>query len=320
MIQQLKDLSYYRTGGSCAKLYLPTTILEAKLAMEEIAQSRIPFFVLGGGTNSLVWDDHYPGAVISFARMQSVTVAGNVLTCEGGAENTKIAEVALAAGLAGAAWMYFLPGQIGGTTRMNARCYGGEISQICTKVTAISKDGQISEYTDPKVFRGYKSTLFMENGDIIASVELQLRQGDRAGIDAEMQRCRRDREAKDQFIYPSCGCVFKNDYTVGVPSGMLLDRAGVRGMHVGGAEVSPKHCNFVYNKGASSREILALTFAMREKVWEKFGVWLEYEMEILGRLPKELFEQVSRREISAPRDGVIQPLRDAFSGKGSQRT
>ncbi len=316
MSEVLKHYSYYETGGTCDRLYLPTTIAEAALAVKEIAAVGARHFILGGGTNSLVWDDHYPGAVISLTKMREMRIEGNTIICQGGVDNTALAEMALTHQLSGVAWMNRLPGQVGGTTRMNARCYGGEMSQVVGKITVVNRVGTIAYYSDPSVFRGYKNTLFMDNGDLIVEVDVHLQPGHAGKIKEQMDFCQSDREGKDQFTYPSCGCVFKNDYKVGVPSGLLLDRAGVKGLSHGGCQVSSKHCNFVFNKGATSREILELTFTMQDRVWDKFGVWLEYEMEILGLLPPELNQRYLERRQSQAKEDLLQPLRVEFSARG----
>ena len=126
--------------------------------------------MLGGGTNSLVLDDYFPGAVIVFSKMTSIRVEkNNQLVCGAGANNTVIAQTACKSSLSGISWMNRLPGQIGATVRMNARCYGGEISQVVTAVKAVLPDGTIQTFTPADgIFKGYKDTLFMDNGAIVA--------------------------------------------------------------------------------------------------------------------------------------------------------
>ena len=309
--QELRDFAYYATGGTCDALYEPRDLAALQTAVQEIAAKGQPYFLLGGGTNSLVLDEHFPGAVIVFRHLSELRCDGAGITCGAGVENSAVARLALEKGLAGAAWMYRLPGQIGGTVRMNARCYGGEISQIVRKVTVVTRAGEIRTYASPEqIFRGYKDTVFMDNGDLVAGCEIELTAGgDPAAIQAQMLFCERDRVGKGQFTFPSCGCVFKNDYAVGVSSGVLLDRAGAKGLRVGGAVVSPSHANFVFNRGAASRDILELSFAMRELVYETFGVWMDYEMEVLGALPADLAARVYEARPPRLDEERLAPLR-----------
>jgi UDP-N-acetylmuramate dehydrogenase len=299
----LKDFSYYRTGGPCERLYLPRSVEELQSAVREICARGKPFFLLGGGTNSLVTDEPWPGDVIGFRDMQALAVVDDTIIVGAGVENSSLAEIAFKAGLNGVAWMNGLPGQLGGTIRMNARCYGGEISQVVTEVIVVTSAGEVKKYTGRGIFRGYKDTIFMNNNELIAGATLQLRWGDANEIRAMMDRCIGDRRAKGQYDFPSCGCVFKNDYSVGVPSGRLLDAAEVKTLHRGSAAVSEHHANFVFNKNnASAEDILQLSQQMREKVYKKFGVWLEYEMEVLGWRSQHVNELLSERRPRLERD------------------
>ncbi|MDQ3232307.1 MAG: UDP-N-acetylmuramate dehydrogenase [Pseudobdellovibrionaceae bacterium] len=315
---KLRDLAYYRTGGRCRALYEPKTIEDLSRIVQALHVTQQKYFVLGGGTNSLVLDEDWTGAVIVFRRMNHVEVRGTSLYVEAGADNTDVAKAALDAKLDGIAWMNRLPGQIGGTVRMNARCYGGEISQVAKEVHAVLPDGTIRVYTAADgIFRGYKDTIFMDNGAIVAAALLQLVEGVRGSIESRMNFYEQDRVKKGQFHYPTCGCVFKNDYTVGIPSGMLLDKAGAHKLSRPEVALNPQHANFVYNKGAGSRDILELTLAMRELVYKEFGVWMEYEMEILGELPADLAKKISEKKPHRLREDRLQPIRALFQKKNT---
>jgi UDP-N-acetylmuramate dehydrogenase len=312
---RLRDYAYYKTGGTCDELYEPASVDELAAIVRDVTKRGLPLMLLGGGTNSLVSDEHFSGAVVAFRSLAQLDVQGGRLVCGAGVDNSDIARAALKHGLDGAGWMYRLPGQLGGTVRMNARCYGGEISQITVAVTVVTRQGEIKVHRDKSVFRGYKDTSFMETGELIAGAELVLREGgDRAAIEAKMLACERDRESRQQFTFPSCGCVFKNDYRIGVSSGILLDAAGAKAMRQGGAEVSPGHANFVFNKGATSRDILELSFRMREAVYARFGAWLEYEMEILGTIPADLRARADEVRPQKLDDAALAPLRQRMVG------
>ena len=297
MTKSLKDFSYYKTGGSCYKLHLPTNIADMQKAMQEIISSNKDFFVLGGGSNSLVLDDYYDGHVIVTSLMNKLEIEDTYIRVGAGVDNSAVSTIALENKLSGISWIHRLPGSIGGTVRMNARCYGGEISQVVTEVVTVSLDGSIKHYTcGENVFRGYKDTVFMDNGDIVCEALIKLKLGREEDIKKLMTHCENDRNAKNQFSHPSCGCVFKNDYSVGVPSGMLLDKANVHELSNDKVSINPKHANFVFNINASSDDILVTTTAMREAVYDKFGVWLEYEMEILGKLSSKWKKIVNEKE------------------------
>lgn len=297
---RLADHLYYGFGGYCKRLYLPSTPAELRDALVQTQDEKVIF--VGAGTNSVFSDEKWPGIVIGFSKMLRLEKVGaHRIVTGAGVDNSIFAQFALQQGLTGAGWMNGLPGQIGATTRMNARCYGGEMSQIVTRVVAYTLRGEERVFDQPReIFIGYKNTHFMRETCAIAEVEFTL--SDRGSLDDEailMQRCREDREKKGQYSYPSCGCIFKNDYNAGVPSGKLLDAAGVRNFGSKLLRVSPYHANFVFNEGgARSEDLIDLSLKMREKVFQKFGVWLEYEMEILGEVNPAIRQRLEEKRIS----------------------
>lgn len=312
----LKDIAYYKTGGHCKNLHQPHSAQELRDITRSLHKTRTPYFVIGGGSNSLVLDDDYPGDVISLANINQITFDGKRVTVGAGLDNSSLSQAAYKEGLAGVSWMNGLPGQLGGTVRMNARCYGGEISQVVQSVGVVTGDGEIVTYeNNGQLFKGYKDTIFMESQDIIYQVTMGLSPGRAEDIKSHMDFCKADRISKNQFLYPSCGCVFKNDYRVGVPSGMLLDRAGAHSLSTHQVRLNPKHANFVFNCGASSRQILEVTFAMRDLVYRHYGVWLAYEMEILGQLPQDLAAKVLEARPQNFNEVALKPLREAFGKK-----
>jgi UDP-N-acetylmuramate dehydrogenase len=309
---KLSDFAYFGTGGTADSIYSPESIEELSLVIIKLRAENTQHLLLGGGTNSLVSDQHFSGAAILFNKMDSLELRGNNILVGAGVENTELSQFAFRSGLVGAGWMNRLPGQMGGTVRMNARCYGGEISQVVVKVHAVMPDGEIAVFSDSEMFRGYKDTVFMDNNAIIARVEVALVTGDLKETEALMRHCENDRIEKKQFDYPTCGCVFKNDYSVGVSSGMLLDEAGVKDFEHNGAFINSKHANFVFNKSANSRSILELSFAMREAVFSKFGVWLEYEMELLGVFEPELLTLINEKRPHEFKEQALNTVRAKF--------
>lgn len=319
----LAALSYYQTGGSCQRLYQPKTETSLIASVQDIYNDCARTMIVGAGSNTLISDEFFPGAVISLASYDHIKVEGDSIRCGAGAINSVVAEHAYNAGLVGLGWMNGLPGQIGGTVRMNARCYGGEISQVASEVRTITDDAIVKTYhrsDEPFAgypFRGYKDTVFMDNGELIFEAVLKLQKGsseELAKERAHMDHCYADRKGKGQYDFPSCGCVFKNSHHVGVSSGMLLDAAGIKSLPTPPTvQVNPHHANFVFNTGgATSRDILEFTFMMRDAVYDQFGVWLEYEMEVLGDLPQDLALELARVAPEHLNEEALQPLREKF--------
>ena len=310
---KLNTLSYFKTGGTCDALYAPASQHELQAALRKLQHERMPYFILGGGTNSLVSDEHWRGAVLSMHRLTAIEHKGELVTCQAGVVNSSFVEHCYAHGLTGAEWMTALPGQLGATVRMNARCYGGEISALVQSVVAVTTTGEVRVYDKPReVFHGYKDTLFMRNNEVIAAVTLRLQQGERAAIAQRMAEVEGDRVHKGQFLHPSCGCVFKNDYEVGVPSGVLLDKAGVQRFSQQNVFINPQHANFIFNLGGSSEEIVKLSLKMREAVYQQFSVWLRYEMEFLGNFPATLQGEITRLEQHDLNNTALLKLKQAW--------
>ena len=201
--KNLKQLSYYNTGGDCLGIIAPRSTEETKESILWIKGQNKPFFVLGGGTNSLVSDEPYDGYVLSFHRMDKLDVSREIINAQAGVVNTDLVIAAYKCNLGDLGWMNRLPGQLGGTVRMNARCYGGEISNHVIEVTAVSSDGEIKSYKNSgQLFKGYKDTIFMDNGDIITEVKLELEFVDDetlAKIKEKMDFCESDRAGRGSF-------------------------------------------------------------------------------------------------------------------------
>lgn len=315
---KLSQLSYFKTGGTCDALYTPASRTELQLALSELRRTGVPYFVLGAGTNSLLSDEHWHGAVLSLQHMLAIDHTSELVTCQAGVANRTLVEYCYAHSFTGLEWMTALPGQIGATVRMNARCYGGEISAAVHSVTAVTAEGEVHVYERAqKIFHGYKDTLFMRNAEVIAAVTLRLRKGDRTAIAERMAEVEGDRVRKGQFLHPSCGCVFKNDYEVGVPSGVLLDKAEVRQFSQEHVFISPYHANFIFNVGGSSEEIVALTLKMREAVYRQFSVWLHYEMELLGNFPTALQHEINHSKPHDLSNSALQKLRRDWRSRAS---
>jgi UDP-N-acetylmuramate dehydrogenase len=187
------------------------------------------------------------------------------------------------AGLAGAEFLAWLPGSVGGACFMNARAYGSEVSQVLRVARVVEADGGLRELAlAPEAF-SYKRSPFQGSGALIAEARLALRPDDRARIQERMDRIGKERREKHELDFPSCGCVFKNDRAIGIASGALIERCGLKGYRVGDAQVSPYHANFVFNLGAATAsEVRAVIAHVERSVEDETGHRLELEVRLLG--------------------------------------
>lgn len=290
--QPIGSMTYYGIGGIAEYYAQPRSLMELLNCLEWAKQENLPIAIFGCGSNSLLADGQFKGLVITLSQMTNAYwETENLLFVEAGVSNTEIAEICLDAGRSGAAWMYRMPGQLGATIRMNARCYGGEISQIAEEILTIDIHGRLSVHRGQDVFYGYKKTLLMDQPEVVIAARLRLHEtAERSTLLQIMQTCEADRHRKHHFEHPSCGSTFKNNYQVGRPSGQIFDECGLKGTRCGRSEVSQFHANFIWNLGgATARDMLTLAAHMRERAMSLRNADLELEVQPIGLFDDKLF-------------------------------
>lgn len=282
---------YYGIGGKARFFAQPGSPAELADLLNWSLDQQLPLALMGSGSNILFSDNDFPGMVISLGGMQRLFwLSDDELFCEAGVENSRIAEELLLAGRDGGEWLYRLPGQIGATVRMNARCFGGEVSAITAAIQTISLEGRLRWQLPDEVFYGYKQTSLMEKPEIVVAVLLrfpQIRPVEE--ISRLMQGYEEERSAKHHFDFPSCGSTFKNNYALGRSSGTIFDELGFKGQSEGGAMVSKHHANFIYNRGgATAGDVLRLAGRMKDAALEQVGAKLDLEVECIGLFDADL--------------------------------
>lgn len=284
-------------GGVARYFALPRSLLELQRVVLWGRAQNVPIAVLGSGSNCVFADGEFAGLVISLEHLnhwhwEKPTDGGAALWCEAGVTNTEVAEICAMANLKGAAWMYRMPGQLGASIRMNARCYGGETSEIVLQVLSLDVFGTLKLRSQKEVFLGYKSTIFMNHPEVIVAARLFFSEHEKTSeLLAQMHACEDNRHEKRHFYLPSCGSTFKNNHAVGKPSGVIFDELGLKGTRVGACEVSQYHANFIWNTGhAQTKDLLTLTAQMKKAALEKKGAELELEVQPIGVFSQPLFD------------------------------
>lgn len=242
----------------------------------------IPWHVIGNGSNLLVADEGISGLVIEIGReCAQVAVQGNVIKAQAGALLSVTAAKAAEHGLTGMEFASGIPGSVGGAVVMNAGAYGGEMKQIVTGATVLTREGAEKALSLDELDFGYRHSSIPQLHGIVLDVEFTLCQGEMETIREQMAELRRKRSEKQPLEYPSAGSTFKRPE--GYFAGKLIQDAGLRGYRVGDAQVSEKHCGFVINRGnATASQIHQLICDVQEKVKEQFGVDLKTEVRFLG--------------------------------------
>ena len=288
MIQSEKNLSiapytHYKIGGIAREVYFPADASELLELLRECTKNVTDFYILGGGSNVLVGDGYFDGAVIITTRMNHFEPLQDHITCGAGLQTSKIAEIALEHTKTGLEFLYLLPGTIGGALAGNARYDNKDVSDVLLRLVAVHPEKGITTYTVEEIDFEYKFSSISREGWLICEVSLTWADGDPAIIKKSMDDIQKNRTRSKQFDLPSCGCIFKNDYRNNIQAGRLIESLGLKGFTVGGAQVAPFHANFIINTGnATARDVIELIEQLEKIVFEKSGIKLEREVQILG--------------------------------------
>ncbi|MCF2682669.1 UDP-N-acetylmuramate dehydrogenase [Faecalicatena contorta] len=280
--EPMKNHTTFRIGGPASFFVISETVEDVKNTVLLCRKKGVPYYIVGNGSNLLVSDQGYEGVIIQiFKQMNKVEVEGTVLRAQAGALLSAIANRALDMGLTGFEFAAGIPGTLGGACVMNAGAYGGEMKDVLQEVTVLTEEGEILTIPKSELELGYRTSVIARKGYIVLEAKIELREGNKAEIKAVMDDLKEKRVSKQPLEYPSAGSTFKRPE--GHFAGKLIQDAGLRGFHVGGAQVSEKHCGFVINKEqASAADVDELMHQVTNIVEEKFGVRLEPEVKRLG--------------------------------------
>jgi UDP-N-acetylenolpyruvoylglucosamine reductase len=271
------------TGGPAAAFARPESLGELDEALRLARERELPVAVVGLGSNLLVADDGFEGLVLKLAgELARADVHGDLLVAGGGAPNAVALHRARAAGLGGFEFACAIPGTAGGGVRMNAGAYGGDWAEIIERALVVDADGARWLRRDELGLRYRRSGL--RPGQVVAEVEFRLTPRPVEEIKALVADLQAQRKAAQPTNKRTYGSVFKNpDHEL--TAGRMLEACGLRGHRIGGAQISPRHANFIENAdGARSQDAVALMAEARRRAWEQYGVELEHEVVFLGAL------------------------------------
>ncbi|MEL6861137.1 MAG: UDP-N-acetylmuramate dehydrogenase [Pseudomonadota bacterium] len=286
----LAPYTWFRVGGPADALYLPADDADLANFLKALPED-VPVTVLGVGSNTIVRDGGIEGVVIRLmgAYWGSVKHHELEVSARAGALDLNVAKAAAKAGIAGLSFLSGIPGSIGGAVRTNAGCYGSELSDVVTAVDGITRVGDPVRLTRDEIGFSYRHTDFAS--DIVVT-QLHLRgagTGDPEALADEIAAHQKRRAETQPIKDKTGGSTFANPDPPGTPdarsSWKLIDAAGCRGLRVGGAMVSEKHCNFLINMGeATAADIEALGELVRARVLDHTGVDLRWEIRRIGRI------------------------------------
>ena len=278
-MEPLAPHTWYKIGGPARWFIRPRSIEELQEAARRCAENDIPVYVLGLGANLLVGDDGVNGAVFRFDQeyWRRVKFDKTTLDVGAGVDMQKLVLRTVRQGLAGIECLAGIPGTIGGGIRMNAGGKFGDIGALVTKVMVMDSGGTLFERTKDDLVFEYRSTNIAAK--FILGGTLELEEDDPDRIMKKTKEIWMYKRNTQPLNTKNCGCMFKNPR--GLSAGALIDQAGLKGMKIGGAEVSTKHANFIVaNPGCKADDVMRLVKIIREKVFERNEIHLESEVQI----------------------------------------
>jgi UDP-N-acetylmuramate dehydrogenase len=279
----------FRIGGQADALVTPMDRQDLAALLQEIRDQHLPCVVLGGGTNLLVRDGGFRGVAISLKKMAGIEITREyrslggsfaVINVEAGAMLARLLSFSVERGLTGLEFATGIPGTVGGAVCMNAGTAQGEMGDIIDTVTLVSPSGELILRNREEMGFGYRMANVPDD-HIVFDAKIILRYGDAGKIKARVKQIMAGRKERQPWGLPNAGSVFKNP--LDESAGKLIESAGLRGLTVGGAQVSEKHANFIVNRGnAKAADVLQLMELIKAKVLEVHRVRLEPEIKIIG--------------------------------------
>ncbi len=280
--EPLKNHTYFRIGGPADILAEPEDTEDLKTVLKLIKKHGTDCFVIGNGTNLLISDEGFRGAMVKVGdKFDYFYRNENKVTAGAGTLLSVLAKYLAREGLAGFEFASAIPGYLGGAVYMNAGAYGGEIKQVVKKVKCMDYEGNMHEFSNEEMEFAYRHTRITDSELIVIEAELELPYGDKDEIAAKIKELNEKRTSKQPLNLPSAGSTFKrpeNGY-----ASKLIEDAGLKGLRYKGAMVSDKHSGFIVNcDNACCEDVLELMRIVTGTVKDKFGITLEPEVKRVG--------------------------------------
>ncbi|WP_238916610.1 UDP-N-acetylmuramate dehydrogenase [Clostridium sp. YIM B02555] len=278
---KMSEHIYFKVGGPVDILLIPTNIQQIRDSITICKENKIPFYVIGNGSNLLVRDGGIRGVVIKLCELNKIECIDNKVIAECGALLKDVSEKATENSLSGFQFACGIPGSIGGAVFMNAGAYDGEISFVIESAEVLDDNQELKILSKEELNLGYRKSVVMEKGYVVLKATFALVPGQKDVIQARVDELTTRRVERQPLEYPSAGSTFKRPE--GHFAGKLIQDAGLKGFTIGGACVSEKHAGFVINKGnGTAKDVLAVIYHVKDEVKKQFGVDLYPEVRILG--------------------------------------
>lgn len=277
----LKNYTSFKVGGPADIFVAPKNESNLINLFKAINKYKVPYFILGQGSNIIVSDQGYNGLIIYTGKLNKITIKNQTVKAEAGITLRKIAETAVEHSLTGIEFASGIPGSLGGAIYMNAGSYGGQMKDVIKTVTSITNQGKKIILDNKELNLSYRSSIFQKCKYFIFKTELELKKGNKNEIKEKINELDHKRKSKQPLEYPSAGSSFKRPK--GHYTGPLIEKAKMKGYQIGGAQVSKKHAGFIINKGdASANDIVRLIKKVQKEVYKTSKVRLKPEPKFIG--------------------------------------
>ncbi len=300
----LKNYTTFKIGGPAKYFFKAETEQDLVKAVKVARKNKLPFFILGGGSNVLILDKGYKGLVINFqfSNSQSFNFKKNRISACGGKKLENLVNFTVKSGWSGLEWAAGLPGTLGGAIRGNAGAFGEEMKDNVVSVKCLDKRNKLTKLTRKECQFSYRSSIFKKKNWIVLSAVLKFEKGNKRKLYSLAKDHIKHRKERQPLSYPSAGSVFRNcdikkipkkikdkfsdsikkDPFPVLPAAFIISEAGLKGKKIGNAKISEKHPNFIINLGgARAKEVKDLINFVKKKVKKSFGIDLKEEIEIV---------------------------------------
>ena len=282
--EEMKKHTSFKTGGKADYYAVAKNEEEIKEVKKFAKEKKLQMYVIGNGSNLLVRDRGYRGIILKI-ELENILIEEEkeaiIVTVGAGVKIMRLAQILKEKEITGFEEFAGIPGTIGGANRMNAGAYGKEIKDILIETRCMDENGNIKILKNDEQELEYRGSIFKKNKYIILESKLKFQKGKKEEIEKKMNEYTNQRKEKQPIEYPSAGSTFKRGEKF--ITAKLIDECALKGYSIGGAQISEKHAGFIVNKGnATSKDIIDLIEYTKQKVFEKFNVKIEEEIEIIG--------------------------------------
>ncbi|WP_270330690.1 UDP-N-acetylmuramate dehydrogenase [Lapidilactobacillus dextrinicus] len=278
----MSHYTFTKTGGPADYLAFPENDQEISVLIKRAHEAGMPVTIVGNASNMIIRDGGIEGLVILLTRIEEIQHQEDQLIVSAGTPLMTVSEAAYRFGLTGLEFAAGIPGSVGGAVFMNAGAYGGEVSNVITEIKVLDELGDLHVLAGDEIRFSYRHSIIQEAPLTVISATFALKPGEPEKIRKTMDAYNQARASKQPLDLPSCGSVFKRP--TGYYTGPLIQKAGLQGKTVGGAQVSKKHAGFIVNVDhATATDYLNLIGLIIKTIKTKFGVTLEPEVRIIGR-------------------------------------